>query len=166
MRPVCISKTIQEFDGERYYRCGFYFQKRGKRLHRVVWEANNGPIPEGAHIHHIDGDRANNQPENLECLTVSEHLGGEHGKESGKRGKRSIVKAGMAARRWHGTAAGRAWHSEHYERHIRPVMEQRIPAKCHECGGEYMVSAARAKQGKFCSGACKARALRKRRRRG
>jgi len=39
----------------------------GKRfqLHRVIWEAFNGPIPEGAEIDHINGDKADNRLENL-----------------------------------------------------------------------------------------------------
>ena len=166
MRPVVISETIQEFDGARYYRCGPYFQRRGSRLHRVVWEWHHGTIPDGTHIHHKDGDRTNNAPDNLECLDAQEHLGGRHGGDSAERGKHSISKARRAAAEWHRSEQGREWHSEHYDRHIRPIMGKRVPARCQECGGEYLVSAAKVKQGKYCSGACKARALRKRRRRG
>ena len=39
----------------------------GKRfqLHRVIWEAFNGPIPEGAQIDHVNGDKLDNRLENL-----------------------------------------------------------------------------------------------------
>jgi hypothetical protein len=41
--------------------------------HRLVWEAVNGPIPDGWDIHHIDGDTYNNDIDNLECLTHAAH---------------------------------------------------------------------------------------------
>ena len=46
----------------------------GKRLHRLIYEKHYGKIPEGYHIHHIDGDKLNNEISNLECLTASEHV--------------------------------------------------------------------------------------------
>lgn len=33
--------------------------------HRIVAERAYGPLPPGAEIHHIDGDRLNNDPSNL-----------------------------------------------------------------------------------------------------
>ena len=51
--------------------------ENGKRRmameHRVVWELHNGPIPEGMQIHHIDGDKLNNDISNLECVYPTEH---------------------------------------------------------------------------------------------
>ena len=85
MKVKVISPTIQEFDGERFYLCGKYFQHRGKRLHIAVWEYHNGDVLKGYHVHHIDEDRSNNQIENL-CLMpasmhVSFHQQGEERKE-------------------------------------------------------------------------------------
>ena len=163
MRPIIVSGTVQEFGGKRFYRCGAYFQNKGARLHRVVWEFHNGPIPKGAHIHHLDADKSNNDPDNLECLSLLAHLGEQHGKDSGERGKHALVAAREAAAQWHGSDAGKKWHSEHFERAIRPAMERRIAAVCEQCGAAYMVSAARVSQGRFCGNNCRARALRKRR---
>ena len=35
------------------------------RLHEEIWKDNNGPIPEGGHVHHEDHDPLNNDPSNL-----------------------------------------------------------------------------------------------------
>lgn len=165
MRPTVISPTIQEFDGTRYYLCGKYFQRKGIRLHIKVWEYHSGSVPVGCHVHHKDENRSHNDFDNLECLTIQAHLGCRHGEASALRGKRSIAKAIAAAGAWHRTDEGRAWHSTHFKQNILPTMERRIPAVCEECGNDYLVSAARVEQGKFCGPNCRARALRKRRKR-
>ena len=42
--------------------------------YRKIWEEyNNRKIPKGYHIHHIDGDRYNNDPSNLLCCSPEEH---------------------------------------------------------------------------------------------
>lgn len=43
-------------------------------VHRVVWEAFNGDIPEGYVIDHIDGNGQNNALNNLRILTQSDNL--------------------------------------------------------------------------------------------
>lgn len=43
--------------------------------YRKIWEQhNNKTIPEGYDIHHIDGNRKNNHPDNLLCVSIEEHL--------------------------------------------------------------------------------------------
>lgn len=43
-------------------------------VHILIWtEAHGRPVPHGCHIHHKDGDRWNNDPSNLICLTIGEH---------------------------------------------------------------------------------------------
>lgn len=71
---------IQEFNGRRYYRrpgpSGYYRcdpKFGGRYLHRVVWEYHHGPIPDGHHIHHLDGDASNNSIENLEAMHAEDH---------------------------------------------------------------------------------------------
>lgn len=41
--------------------------------HSIVWENKNGPIPLGMQIHHIDGNKTNNNIENLQLVTPLEH---------------------------------------------------------------------------------------------
>lgn len=60
----------------------------GIALHTVIGEWLYGKS-EGGHIHHIDGDKLNNHPENLILLSASEHLS-LHAKENnlGKHNRR------------------------------------------------------------------------------
>jgi hypothetical protein len=55
--------------------------------HILVMEKKLGrSINKGEHIHHIDGNKKNNDPHNLTLLSASEH-GKLHGKEKKKKGK-------------------------------------------------------------------------------
>src|SRR3954470_16664348 len=107
--PVVLSATCQEFLGVRYYLCGFYFQRKSRRLHRAVWEHHHGPVPAGYHVHHVDEDRANNGPGNLALLPGSKHL--SH--HTIKREMWFGTKARAAAAEWHRSDEGRVWHREH-----------------------------------------------------
>ncbi|MFA5378911.1 MAG: HNH endonuclease signature motif containing protein [Dehalococcoidia bacterium] len=64
------------FDGFEYrIQDGYYIRCGASKvyLHRAIWEKLFGPIPEGCVIHHVDFDSLNNSPENLQCITRSEH---------------------------------------------------------------------------------------------
>lgn len=53
--------------------------------HRYVWSQAHGSIPDGALVHHVNGDRGDNRLENLELVaSVSDHLHLKHGKGSGR----------------------------------------------------------------------------------
>ena len=41
--------------------------------HQRIWVKNHGPIPEGYHIHHIDGNNKNNDLDNLICVSRKMH---------------------------------------------------------------------------------------------
>ena len=45
--------------------------------HRQVWEDNRGMIPKGLFVHHKDGNKRNNNIENLELVNRTEH-GNKH----------------------------------------------------------------------------------------
>lgn len=51
-------------------------ENRGKShlIHRLVWEAFNGKIPESMEINHIDGTKTNNHLSNLELVTRPENI--------------------------------------------------------------------------------------------
>lgn len=48
-------------------------RKRQAYEHRLVWERHFGPIPDGYHVHHKNGNKRDNSLENLELLPASEH---------------------------------------------------------------------------------------------
>ena len=76
-----------------YYRFGYYIN--GKRtpmyVHRFIWEAFNGPIPDGMTIDHIDNDRTNNRLDNLRLLTHAENC---------SRGQQRFTKAQLDEMRY------------------------------------------------------------------
>lgn len=58
---------------------GYMFVNLGKELktklvHRLVWEAFNGPIPEGLQINHLDENKHNNSLTNLSLVTQRENM--------------------------------------------------------------------------------------------
>lgn len=56
--------------------------------HRLIWEETNGRrLKPNEEVHHIDGDPANNSPENLVALTKKEHRK-LHSAENGFTGKK------------------------------------------------------------------------------
>ena len=151
MRVKVVSATIQSLDGVRYYLCGRYFQRDGKRLHRVVWERDHGrKVPSGFHIHHDDEDRANNQPSNLVLKRGPEHI-----RDHQRGHKRGVPRAAVeAAKAWHGTDAGKRWHREHYAEHAESL-HQRAAMQCGHCGTVF--DGVLNGLTKFCSNACKSK---------
>ena len=68
----------QDFMGVRYYSRDDGYLKAGPRdgggyLHHAVWVAKHGPIPAGFDVHHVDEDKANCAPSNLEAIPAADH---------------------------------------------------------------------------------------------
>lgn len=97
---VVISKRTQKRTGYIggkghyfYLACLINGKWTARFLHRKLYEAFNGKIPDGLTINHIDGNKRNNSLENLECLTIAENV--RHAREvlgicSGK--KKRLIK--------------------------------------------------------------------------
>lgn len=49
-------------------------KKLNKYIHIAVWEAFNGPIPEGYDVHHKNGDTFDNQLKNFELIESKKHV--------------------------------------------------------------------------------------------
>lgn len=157
-RVIVHDDGTQEFLGVRYIWCGRYFYRGDNRLHRVVYAYYYGDPPPGKewHVHHKDGDRTNNQPENLELVRASEHLSHHNRNPSPERLRqlrRNLTLAREKAAEWHRSPEGRAWHSEH----AKGEKERKRIGKCEQCGSEFRHVQ---RDARFCRKACKAAARR------
>jgi hypothetical protein len=68
-----------EYDGYKFIKdiSGYYIGPRRicrENLHRYKYKKEVGEIPQGHIIHHIDCDKENNNVENLQCMSQSEHI--------------------------------------------------------------------------------------------
>lgn len=153
-------------DGYRFTRdkrTGYFLASRkinGRRprLHVYVWESVNGKIPDGFHIHHLDGDKNNNEIENLAIMGAVEHvkLHGGMLTETAKAKMREnlLSNAVPKAKKWHGSASGKVWHSKHAQETWRNLQAREY--QCSYCGAAFMSkNHYAANQNHFCSNKCK-----------
>lgn len=77
LRPRPPARPTVSFGGHSYAigTQGYYRRTDGNRsvLHRDVWEAAYGTIPDEHDVHHIDHDKTNNDLSNLQCLPKADH---------------------------------------------------------------------------------------------
>lgn len=155
-------KTV-EYAGFRFTKdnkTGYYLSTslidgKRERLHRFVWESVHGKIPSGAHIHHVDEDKDNNDISNLELLSAHSH-------EKLHMTERKTKYPDMVARfsaagakvapKWHKSDAGHEWHKKHYER-MKNLFYKKSTLVCEQCGREY--ETVDQNHNRFCSNRCK-----------
>lgn len=156
----------QEFAGIKFreeWPGGYYihnFTGYNIRMHRFVWEYYNGSIPEGYDVHHVDGNRANNDISNLQLLKSSDHkrLHGEKLTDEQREWYRQNLNnvARPKAIEWHKSERGSEWHKEHIkQQHKDGVFKKKLI--CTQCGKEYIGEQRKNGSNTFCSGACKAK---------
>lgn len=142
-----------------YYLSSKKIGARRKRLHVYVWECNNGEVPSGYHVHHIDGDKSNNEIDNLAIVVGVEHvsLHGRNITEKQKEQKRENLRKNALpkAKEWHASEAGRKWHSTHVKNSIE--QRQLRTYNCTWCKNQFETYNIYGKdQNHFCSNNCKA----------
>ena len=132
-----------------YYQCTRLLDGHRKRLHVVVWEHFNGPKPEGYDIHHIDGDKDNNEIDNLFCITRIEHRRYHYFHMTEEHRQKFIDNNA-----WQYTEEGREWHAQ-----ARREAWEKVEMKeyvCTHCG---TIFTSRRNYGKktnrYCSKQCK-----------
>lgn len=70
-----------------YYRVNLYKNsiQKNYRVHRLVWEAFNGTIPENMHVNHINEIKTDNRLSNLNLMTARENINwGTRNERAGK----------------------------------------------------------------------------------
>lgn len=155
------------FDGYKFrkdMKTGYYLSTRktdqGKRerLHCYVWRFHNGDIPTGFHVHHVDGDKNNNEIRNLRCIRGESHAKYHFSKRAIDNYddvcKNLLEKAAPKAMEWHHSQDGRVWHSEHAKRTVANLVAKKFV--CPQCGKVFFKKPLGAV--KYCSNSCKTKA--------
>ena len=143
-----------------YYLSAKKIDGKRERLHRYVYRCEVGDILPGYDVHHVDGDKDNNGPENLRAVLRSKHKAIhaeilKHDESKLAKVRINIKKAIKAAPDWHRSQEGREWHTAHGIK----SWEGREPRKytCTECGKDfYSIKSFPKGQNTFCSNNCRA----------
>jgi HNH endonuclease len=122
-----------EWGGRTWHLRKHGYYETNLRLHREVWIAAHGPIPDGYHVHHKNGDRTDNRPQDLELITHSEHSS-LHAPEILARHRAKAFANSQAARL----------------RSIEELKKRRL--KCIICGSTYRSGSRNPTR--YCSSAC------------
>lgn len=132
------NKKSRFLEKRKYFYCT---TKAGRALHRDVWELNNGPIPKGYVVHHIDHNPSNNDIKNLTVLSRSKHSSHHFDKEKMLKITMELCKTekGKAQK----IAAGRIrWRGVKYKKY-----------KCYTCKKAFSSRSSKPNI-KFCSSYC------------
>ncbi len=126
MKPKVI-----EYDGHhfhldslgKYYITDYYYghgqkTRKKKLLHRVIWEKETGiPIPKGYIVHHKDENKDNNNIDNLELKTFSQHrrdhmLKLYENEEFLENNNKHLANVNNLAKSWHKSKSGKKFHKK------------------------------------------------------
>lgn len=154
------------FDGKRYRRYPnsdarerrvyYHSLSDRSRLHRVVWEHAHGKaVPDGMHIHHVNGDSFDNRPENLLAVEPGEHRRLHPPDDDLKAWMRwnLATNAQPRAAEWHRSPEGREWHRQHGIQSWEG-RERIHELVCEGCGEKFQ---AFRPDGSYCSSTCRDR---------
>lgn len=134
-----------------------YFKRSTKEtalyLHREVWKFYNGEIPEGCHIHHKDGNTANNSIENLECVDPKEHSARHpFSEERQQKQKEHLARIRLLTKEWHASEEGHQWHVQNGANSYKNYVP--VENICTQCGKTFLDKKIGGVS-KFCSNNCK-----------
>lgn len=131
-----------------------YYEVGKKLLHRLIWKHHYGEIPFNHCIHHKDRNKLNNSIENLECMTISDHMR-LHAEENREALSQCMKDNSGKIHAWLKTEKGKNFLSEKKKREWLELPERTFT--CEFCKKEFKTKHNR-KQVKFCGDACVMRA--------
>jgi hypothetical protein len=150
----------QEHFGKKFYldkETGYWISTDYPRIraHRWVYEYHYGPVEDGYHIHHIDGNKSNNDISNLKKLTEKDHLSMHMTIERKKWAAERMSKIQHLTKAWHASEEGKEWHSKH----AKQTFARNSPEKsiCDQCKKEFEIDKIDLKRTRFCSNKCKSK---------
>lgn len=142
-------REFVEYADRRYWlqSSGRYYQSGVKTdverlLHRRIWSDANGPIPPDFHVHHVTHSR--------------QHMLERSATPDGRAASLAALEKGRdAARAWHASPEGLAWHRAHGS----ASMAARKPKAriCEACGAGYESKGGDGSR--YCSSACNQQVL-------
>lgn len=132
-----------------YYQSTTAIDGRRQWLHRYTYEREVGAIPEGCHVHHKNGDRDNNEIENLACLEGAAHRR-EHLSDATARGRTPESLARLAEMRWLAASARRGLYVG--PRKQRKGLVRKVV--CNTCRTEFELKKTDSDRTVYCSEKC------------
>lgn len=128
-------------------------RKNPKGLHVAIWEFHNKKeVPNGFCVHHKDHDVFNFDIDNLECISIKQHLS-YHAKKNYEneiyvsKNKAHLESIRHKASEWHKSKEGREWHKEMAKSR---VLEKK-QLTCKNCGNTFLSVYS---DSLFCSESC------------
>lgn len=133
----------------RYETLYSYSAFQYEKTHLAVARAVFGEIPDGHHVHHKDGNRVNNKPDNLEVVREALHLSAHGEANASAQWRRPTVRAKMVA----GIKASiKARGGHHGSKNPNAGRQTGVTGNCPQCGCETYLGGKRPKR--FCSQTC------------
>ena len=147
-----MSKEYRIYFGKKFskQKDGYWANMMPIHAHRWVWINHHGAIPKGMDIHHKDGDKSNNEIENLEMLSRSDHLK-EHWKcpKLREQRRRLLDEQRPKVHEYLRSEEGRKKQSESSKKAWKKRKSVSVICEC--CGKEFFTPQS---WSKFCSDSC------------
>ncbi len=123
------------------------------RAHRWVWINHFGEIEKGFHIHHIDGNKSNNDISNLKKIPAKDHIFLHMTKERKQNAKKLLDIIRPLTKEWHSSIEGKEWHRNHALKIKFGKIEKKC--KCDQCNADFITK--KLSNTRFCSNKCKSK---------
>ena len=145
----------QEHFGKKFYldhKTGYWISTTCPKIraHVWVWIHHHCEVEKGFHIHHIDGNKSNNDISNLKKMSEHDHLSHHMTTERRKWAREWVGVIRPLTKKWHSSEEGHLWHKKHgIEGWLK---KPEIERKCSIC---FSIFLTKTYHQSFCSNKCK-----------